>query len=662
MLAARLSEDSGRSVCLVEAGPDYGANWRAWPARTLNARALPRDDVWERHSAVHRIRGRVLGGSSCINGCWNTWGCEEDHAEWVHAGDARWSQSAMEPYRLRAVEQMRLRAVPECEYSPWSRAALEAAAELGYEEVDTAAPGRPGYGAPLLNASDGVRWNAAFAHLEAARSRPNLTILSGTTVDRLNIRGGSVRAADVLVDGRVQSLVADTYVAACGTFGSPALLLRSGIGPADHLRELGVRPAVDLPGVGANLIDQPGVFVPLVPTAELNTALAAKEEAGELYVSRMLIRAASGLSSGGSWDLHILPSAGDPLFVSLSPGQYEAGISAFLMKPASRGNLRLRSADPAVPPEIGPAFLTLKKACQILDEMYVLGVRYVDFTGGEPVLHPHIDGIVQYAKSLGMAVEITSNGIRFAKHIDAIVPYVDTMNVSLDTLRPDRYQKIRGVPTLDRALDVIRRIAATGADNLKLICVVTRENRDEVPDLLRFAHDNRFTIYFSGMFEYFDEQDTVRDVKRTARKLKLIEQNGKPLADTSATRARRLDESEPTGDLISAELMRLLYQPFALLNLHFRKFMETLDPTAPTDCYANKRILTVGPDGRLVLPCYHAFDNSVVWDRSLTEMVQDEEFLRVRDEEVGHRSECRGTPAARSGAGCSQVLQDSPGH
>ncbi|MFF2409955.1 radical SAM protein [Streptomyces sp. NPDC058092] len=285
--------------------------------------------------------------------------------------------------------------------------------------------------------------------------------------------------------------------------------------------------------------------------------------------------------------------------------------------------------------------LTLKKACQILDEMYALGVRYVDFTGGEPVLHPHIDGIVQYAKSLGMTVEITSNGIRFAKHIDAIVPYVDTMNVSLDTLRPDRYQKIRGVPTLDRALDVIRRIAATGADNLKLICVVTRENRDEVPDLLRFAHDNRITIYFSGMFEYFDEQDTVRDVNRTARKLKLIEQNGKPLADTPATRARRLDESEPTGDLISAELMRLLYQPFALLNLHFRKFMETLDPTAPTDCYANKRILTVGPDGRLVLPCYHAFDNSVVWDRSLTEMVQDEEFLRVRDEEVGHRSECR---------------------
>ncbi|MFH7334524.1 radical SAM protein [Streptomyces sp. KHY 26] len=285
--------------------------------------------------------------------------------------------------------------------------------------------------------------------------------------------------------------------------------------------------------------------------------------------------------------------------------------------------------------------LTLERARRILDELYELGVRYVDFTGGEPVLHPHIDGIVQYAKSLGMAVEITSNGIRFAQHIDAIVPYVDTMNVSLDTLRPDRYRQIRGVPTLDRALDVIRKVIATGSGNLKLICVVTRENVDEIPDLLRFAHENRITVYFSGMFEYFDEQDTVRDTNRTARKLKLIEQNGKPLADAVAGRAGRMDESEPTGGPIAEELIRLLHQPFALVNLHFRKYMETLDPSAPTDCYANKRILTVGPDGRLVLPCYHAFDNSVAWDRPLRELVEDPEFLRVRDEEVGHRSECR---------------------
>ncbi|GGS29498.1 hypothetical protein GCM10010221_29050 [Streptomyces parvus] len=284
--------------------------------------------------------------------------------------------------------------------------------------------------------------------------------------------------------------------------------------------------------------------------------------------------------------------------------------------------------------------LTLEQGRRILDELHALGVRYVDFTGGEPVLHPHIDGIVQYAKSLGMTVEITSNGIRFAKHIDAIVPYVDTMNVSLDTLRPERYRAIRGVPTLDRALDVIRGIVASGAGNLKLICVVTRENVDEVPDLLRFAQENRVTVYFSTMFEYFDAQDTVRDVRRTARKLKLVEQNGKPVAGSCGP--SRAEASGPDDGSLPDLLLGLLYAPFSLVNLHFRKYVETRDPSAPTQCYANKRILTVGPDGRLVLPCYHAFDNSVAWDRNLAELVRDEEFRRVRDEEVGFRPECRG--------------------
>ncbi|MFB7598650.1 GMC oxidoreductase [Streptomyces sp. NPDC056160] len=154
------------------------------------------------------------------------------------------------------------------------------------------------------------------------------------------------------------TLTAGTYVLAAGTFGSPGVLLRSGIGPAAHLAENGIRCEVDLPGVGANLSDQPGVFLPLSPTAALKAALAAKEAAGELYVSRMLVRAASERCPAGSWDLHLLPTAGPPLFGKLPPGQYEAGVSAFLMKPLSRGRVWLRSADPCEPPGIDPAFLT----------------------------------------------------------------------------------------------------------------------------------------------------------------------------------------------------------------------------------------------------------------------------------------------------------------
>ncbi|QMU71254.1 GMC family oxidoreductase [Streptacidiphilus sp. P02-A3a] len=359
VLAARLSEDPDRSVCLVEAGRDYGPRRRDWPAKVLNARALPRDEVWERHAPAHRVRARILGGSSCVNGCWNTWGSAADHEEWARAGGERWTAAAMDRYRRRAAGGIGLRPVPDHEHSAWSRAALAGAAELGYQRVDMAAPGGPGSGTPLLNAVDGLRWNAAFGYLdETVRKRPNLTIVSGATADRLDLVAGRVDGVRILVDGAPVTLAADSYLVACGTFGSPALLLRSGIGPAGQLRDIGVGVRLDLPGVGANLSDQPGVFVPLAPTGQLNAALAAKEAAAELYVSRMLVRAASELCPQDSWDLHILPVAGPPLYGSLPPGQYEAGISAFLMKPHSRGSVRLRSADPEAPPTIDPGFLT----------------------------------------------------------------------------------------------------------------------------------------------------------------------------------------------------------------------------------------------------------------------------------------------------------------
>lgn len=222
VLAARLSEDPGRTVCLVEAGPDYGARQEDWPGKILDSRALPREDVWERHTESYRIRARVLGGSSCVNGAWNTWGSHADHAEWTRAGGDRWSAGALEPYRLRAVERMGLRTVPDSELSAWASAALVAARELGYPEVDMGTPGRPGHGRPLLNSVDGLRWNAAFAYLDpATRSRPNLTILAGALVDRLSLRGGRVTGAHVVLDGRPVTLTAGTCVLASGTFGSP---------------------------------------------------------------------------------------------------------------------------------------------------------------------------------------------------------------------------------------------------------------------------------------------------------------------------------------------------------------------------------------------------------------------------------------------------------
>jgi choline dehydrogenase len=360
VLAARLSADPARTVCLVEAGPDYGPDRSRWPEQVRDARVLPRDNVWETESAPFRLRAKMLGGSSCINGCWHTWGSEQDYAEWSSVGGQEWSASGLEPYRRAAVEMMRLRTIPAAELSVWSAGALAAAEDLGYPEVpDLAAPGLgPGYGCPPVNAVGDLRWNAAWAYLDPIRDRPNLRIHSGATALRLVMRGAAVRGVEIDMAGERITLGAEHCVLAAGTYGSPALLLRSGIGPAADLAELGVDVTVDLPGVGANLIDHPCVVLPLKATTELNSRLADKEAAGELYASQVAVKAATEFCPDGAWDLHLLPTAGPPLFGSLPAGEYEVGIAAFLMKPASRGVLRLRSADPDVPVHIDPALLT----------------------------------------------------------------------------------------------------------------------------------------------------------------------------------------------------------------------------------------------------------------------------------------------------------------
>ncbi|MEV0591395.1 GMC family oxidoreductase [Nonomuraea cavernae] len=359
VLAARLSEDPGRSVCLVEAGPDHGPDRRSWPEGLLDARALPRDDVWEEDSAPYRIRAKVLGGSSSINGCWHTWGAQEDYAEWAGVGGPDWSEAGLEPFRRMAAERMRLRPIPDGELSAWSRGARAAAAELGYPEIsDMSLPGRgTGYGCPPVNAIGDLRWNAAFGYLDAARSRPNLRILDRATVNRLVVGDGRVHGVELDARGERVTLSADLYLLAAGTYGSPAVLMRSGIGPAEHLAEVGVETQVDLPGVGANLTDHSCLVLPLTPTAELNRALAELEAAGKLYASQVAVKAATEHCEPGTWDLHLLPTAGAPLFGTLPPGQYEVGVTAFLMKPASRGRLRLRSADPEVAPDIDPRLL-----------------------------------------------------------------------------------------------------------------------------------------------------------------------------------------------------------------------------------------------------------------------------------------------------------------
>ena len=208
VLAGRLSEDAGRAVCLVEAGPDYGPHDSGrWPSDLLDGGRLAFSHAWETDREDRsQLRARVLGGCSAHNACVAIRGLPGDY-DW---GDG-WSYEALEPYFERVERELRVRQIEQRELSPWHAAfAAAAGSETIVHEV---------------NMVDGVRWNAAFAYVDPARARANLTILADTIVDRV-MHDGERAVAVVTSAGELSGR---SVVLAAGAYGTPAILLRSAI-------------------------------------------------------------------------------------------------------------------------------------------------------------------------------------------------------------------------------------------------------------------------------------------------------------------------------------------------------------------------------------------------------------------------------------------------
>ena len=189
---------------------------------------------------------------------------------------------------------------------------------------------------------DGLRMSTALTHLASARGRPNLRIRAGTAVDRVELRGTTVQGIRTF-DGEI--VHGDAVVVAAGSYASPAILMRSGIGPANALCELGIPVVVSLAGVGENLIDHPLVAVDL-PTSP--------GYAGPRFQVMLTLRS-SLAGPGGPPDLHLF--AAGPFDDAASPVGGVFGIVTGLLSVHSRGSVRLRSANPADPPRIDIAHL-----------------------------------------------------------------------------------------------------------------------------------------------------------------------------------------------------------------------------------------------------------------------------------------------------------------
>ncbi|MFT4036593.1 MAG: GMC family oxidoreductase N-terminal domain-containing protein [Thermomicrobiales bacterium] len=367
VVAGLLARESDETVVVLEAGPDFGPFAEGqWPADLLDARALGYTHDWKYTSRdtypdreVNFERAMVIGGCSSHNGCAAIWGSRVDYDAWAAAGLDGWATSELEPLFARATERMRVMDYGEAQVTPFHAAVLAAAETAGIPRTTNLndLDEDEGISPSPVNIADGVRWNSAFAYLDDARNRANLTVIGNALVDRVEIAEGRATRVHFIGPDGPASIDAGRVVIAGGTYGSPAVLLRSGIGDPAELRELGIAPVHELPGVGRNLHDHPAVEVAFSGSQDLIDAMTAFAETQWMPEEQSIAKIRSSLypEDEAGFDLHIYP-VGGPSAARESGWRWVFPIAC--MTPQSRGELTLRSADPAESPRLEHRYLS----------------------------------------------------------------------------------------------------------------------------------------------------------------------------------------------------------------------------------------------------------------------------------------------------------------
>ncbi len=363
-VAGTLAAKSDQSILLLEAGPDYGAYEDGkWPADLLDASDLAETLAWgydsgDRYSDRKIIfeRARVIGGCSSHNGCAAIWGHRADYDGWAAAGNDGWSTDDLIPFFQSADRHLRVRTPASSEITPFQQAMLDAAPTAGIPIVQNLNDLDESIGmAPSpSNIWNGIRWNAAFGYLDPVRSRPNLTIRGNVLTDRLLIENGRVAGVHVIGPEGPATIRAGRVVLSAGTYGSPAILLRSGIGSAEALSRAGVTPIHQLSGVGQNLHDHSAAYLQFTGSDLLKEQMSAFGETNWLPEEQTIAKARSSFCQE-AFDLHIYP-AGAPYGDGPDPWFFIMPIAC--MTPRSRGSLSILNSDPTASPVLDHGYLT----------------------------------------------------------------------------------------------------------------------------------------------------------------------------------------------------------------------------------------------------------------------------------------------------------------
>jgi choline dehydrogenase len=366
VVAGRLAAGSAERTLLLEAGPDYGpANSGRWPRDLLDAASTASwSHDWgytgEFGGRVIRFsRARVVGGCSAHNAGAVVLGSRHDYDGWAAAGNAGWSARELAPLFASAWQQLRVRRVGLDELTPFQRACREAIVASGIPAVADLNDLDQNAGvAPFpVSIHGGMRVNSAFGYVDPVRGR--LAVAGDAPVERVLVRGGRAVGVTVRVGQEMAEVSGSRVVLSAGAYGSPAILLRSGIGPAGELAAIGVRPVLNLPGVGRNLHDQPCVEVWYEGSDELIGQMERHQAGTGWRPDEQVIAKLPSAGCRQGFDLHVYPVGGGR---GGDPSNWYWFLGAACLTPLSRGSVRLT----------GPG----------LDDRLVIDHRYLSDPGG----------------------------------------------------------------------------------------------------------------------------------------------------------------------------------------------------------------------------------------------------------------------------------------
>ena len=500
VMANRLSAVPGNRVLLLEAGGsdrnpfihmpaglwrlrnNTRINWNYWtePESELLGRRL----YWP--------RGRVLGGSSSINAMCYCRGHRLDYDGWAASGAAGWDFAGVLPWFRHSEDQQHGAsawhgtggplAVSDLRFTnPLSAAFLEAASQAGHPRTDDFnGPHQRGFDYYQVTQRNGRRCSAASGFLRPALRRPNLRVVTGALITRILLDGGAAVGVEARHRNRLERFEAGEVILCGGAVNSPQLLMLSGMGPADHLRSLGIPVHLDLPGVGANLQDHLDISTLFKCRRAISYDTINHFWAGLRYFLAHTGPGTSNIAEAGGFllsryatddrpdiQMHFLPAQLDEHGRNTLPGSGMT-LHACPLRPQSRGEIRLKSTDPEAHPAIMPRYLTRDYDLRLMLECVKLSLEIF----AQPAFAPYV-GQVVYPSSVTASEDELLEFIR--RKTETVYHPVGTCRMGEDAMAVvDPALSVRGIAGLRVADASVMPTLVSGNTNAPTIMIAEK--------------------------------------------------------------------------------------------------------------------------------------------------------------------------------------------